>query len=113
VTDDPVFRNLPQEFEVMESHCGQIEWPPTNWSLIATAGPGAKTKTQCLRLNDRYIYAAQFHIEMNGTPETSRQIMQNFLTLAKTWGGYNPNGISTAAPGTKAPPQQPTPNFER
>lgn len=25
---DPVFQGLPREFPVMESHCGQIEWPP-------------------------------------------------------------------------------------
>jgi GMP synthase-like glutamine amidotransferase len=76
----------------MESHCGQIEWPPAGWQLVATAGSGTKTKTQCLRLKDRYIYVAQFHIEMQGTPEVSRTIMQNFLGLAKQWGGWNPHG---------------------
>jgi len=88
VTDDPVFRNLPREFQVMESHCGQIEWPPKGWNLIATAGRDSKTKTQCIRRNDRPIYAAQFHIEMDGTPETSKQIMSNFLAVARAWGGY-------------------------
>ena len=83
---DPVFAGLPQDFPVMESHCGQIQWPPTGWELVATAGPGAKTKTQCLRLKDGCIYAAQFHIEMAGTTETSRQIAANFLALAKRWG---------------------------
>jgi len=98
VTDDPVFKNLPREFQVMESHCGQIDWPPAGWSLIATAGAGTKTKTQCLRMNDRPIYAAQFHIEMDGTPEASKQIMANFLALAKAWGGYNPKGLTLPAP---------------
>jgi len=74
----------------MESHCGQIEWPPDGWDLIMGAGPGTQTKTQCLRVKGRCIYAAQFHIEMKGTPETSRQIASNFLGLAKRWGGYNP-----------------------
>ena len=73
----------------MESHCGQIEWPPAGWELIAAAGPGTQTKAQCLRVKDRFIYAAQFHIEMAGTPKTSRQITSNFLTLAKSWGRYN------------------------
>jgi hypothetical protein len=89
MTDDPVFKNLPREFQVIESHCGQIEWPPTGWSLIATAGQGTRTATQCLRMNNHYIYAAQFHIEMAGTAETSKQIMKNFLSLAKAWGGYH------------------------
>ena len=85
VTDDPVFKDLPREFRVMQSHCGQIEWAPAGWSLIAAAGPGSKTKTQCLRVNGRPIFAAQFHIEMEGTPESSKQIMANFLGLARAW----------------------------
>ena len=66
----------------MESHCGQIEWPPKGWELVATCGQGGKTKTQCLRLKDHVVYAAQFHIEMEGTPESSRTIMGNFLSMA-------------------------------
>lgn len=86
LTSDPVFAGLPAEFRAMESHCGQIEWPPKGWRLIAVGGSDAKTKTQCLRLRHRYIYAAQFHIEMDGAPETSRQIMANFLDLAsRVW----------------------------
>jgi GMP synthase-like glutamine amidotransferase len=85
VEDDVVFRGLPDAFQVMESHCGQLEWPPAGWSLIATAGAGTLTKTQCLRRDGLPIYAAQFHIEMAGTPENSRRIMSNFLTLAKKW----------------------------
>lgn len=87
IGDDPAFRDLPRAFKVMESHCGQIEWPPVGWSLVATAGAGTLTKTQCLRLDNHPIYAAQFHIEMAGTPENSRQIMSNFLALAQEWQG--------------------------
>ncbi len=83
VTNDPVFKDLPTEFQVMESHCGQIEWAPAGWNLIATAGPGSKTKTQCLRTADFPIYAAQFHIEMEGTPTASTRIMSNFLAVAR------------------------------
>jgi hypothetical protein len=98
LADDPVFTGLPREFRSMESHCGQIEWPPKGWLLLATAGAGSLTKTQCLRRQDRPIYAAQFHIEMNGTPESSRQIMSNFLKLAHSWGGYNPQAKPLAPP---------------
>jgi len=83
---DPVFEGLPGEFTAMQSHCGQIEWPPEGWELIASAGEGTKTKVQCLKVKDAPIYAAQFHIEMDGTPETSRRIMSNFLRLAKVAG---------------------------
>jgi hypothetical protein len=80
---DPVFNGLPEEFIAMQSHCGQIEWTPKGWELIATAGSGTRTLTQCLRLKSAPIYAAQFHIEMDGTPETSRIIMSNFLAIAR------------------------------
>ncbi len=83
--DDPVFRALPEEFVVMESHCGQIERAPTGWEITATAGAGTLTRTQCLRRKDRPIYAAQFHIEMAGTPEVSRSIMAAFLEEAGKW----------------------------
>jgi hypothetical protein len=96
--DDPVFRGLPREFRTMESHCGQIGWAPKGWVRIATCGAGGLTKTQCLRVKDRPIYAAQFHIEMEGTLETSRPIMANFLDLAERWGGYNPQAQPLPAP---------------
>ena len=70
IADDPAFEGLhAHEFEIMESHCGQIEYAPKGWVHIVTKGPGGKTNFQCLRVNDRYIYAAQFHIEMAGTPK--------------------------------------------
>ena len=82
---DPVFNGLSEDIEVMESHCGQIEWPPANWQLIATAGSGTLTKVQCIRLRKQPIYAAQFHIEMEGTPTASRKITGNFLRIADGW----------------------------
>ncbi|MBL9128291.1 MAG: hypothetical protein JNL97_11615 [Verrucomicrobiales bacterium] len=85
VGGDPAFAGLESPFLVMESHCGQIEYPPKGWSRVATAGPGTRTLNQCLRRDGRPIYAAQFHIEMTGTPETSRTIMSNFLAIARAW----------------------------
>jgi hypothetical protein len=87
---DPAFAGLPSRFRVMESHCGQIEWAPKGWELIATAGEGTRTRTQCLRLSGRPIYAAQFHIEMAGTPDVSGQIMGNFLEEARRWNDRSP-----------------------
>jgi len=98
LADDPVLEGLPREFEIMESHCGQIEYAPKGWAHIVGKGTGAKTNFQCLRVSDRYIYAAQFRIEMSGTPENSRHIMANFLKLAKAWGGYNPEAKPVAVP---------------
>lgn len=103
VAKDPVFRGLPSEFRLMESHCGQFEWPPQGWELIATCGAGGKTKTQCLRLKDHPIYAAQFHIEMEGTPESSRRILQNFLSLCleASRSPIEPNPTARPAPSSQ------------
>ncbi len=98
VAHDPVFEGLPGIFEVMESHIGQIDYVPKGWVRVVTRGPGALTENQCLRIENRYIYAAQFHIEMDGTSENSRQIMRNFLSLAREWGGYDPAGKAVPAP---------------
>jgi hypothetical protein len=103
VARDPVFEGLAPEFEIMESHCGQIDYVPKGWTRVVTRGRGAHTINQCLRVNDRYIYAAQFHMEKEGTPENSRAIMRNFLTLAKEWGGYNPHGKPVSEPTALAP----------
>jgi hypothetical protein len=51
-------------------------------------------------LEGRYVYAAQFHIEMAGTPENSHRIMANFLALAKSWGGYNDKGMPVKPPAS-------------
>lgn len=85
VGGDPVFRALPDEFPAMESHCGQIDHPPEGWELVATAGAGTLTRVQCIRRRDMPVYAAQFHVEMAGTPETSRAIMGAFLDEAEKW----------------------------
>jgi hypothetical protein len=99
VARDPVFEGLPEVFAINESHVGQIAFLPTGWVRVVTKGPGALTENQCLRVQDRYIYAAQFHMESTkGTLENSRRIMANFLALARQWGGYNPGGKPVAPP---------------
>lgn len=98
VAQDPVLDGLAPVFEIVESHVGQIAYVPSGWDRIVTKGPGAHTENQCLRVQDRYIYAAQFHIELPGTPDNSRRIMSNFLSLAKQWGGYNPAGQPVPRP---------------
>src|SRR5207245_2721493 len=53
LAEDPAFAGLPREFSIMESHCGQIEYPPRGWVLVATKGEGTRTICQCLRVRDR------------------------------------------------------------
>jgi len=85
VREDPVFAGVPLEFLVPEYHCGQLEYVPDGWELIVTKGEGGKSRIQCIRKLDTCIYAAQFHIELDGTPEISELIMTNFLNYAHKW----------------------------
>ncbi|MFM8475701.1 MAG: alpha/beta hydrolase-fold protein, partial [Planctomycetaceae bacterium] len=81
---DPAFEGLPEIFEIVESHIGQINHVPKGWHRLVTKGPGAHTVNQCLRTDDGPTYAAQFHMEMyQSTVETSKQIMSNFLRVAQ------------------------------
>ncbi|MCS7306501.1 MAG: hypothetical protein NZ602_15500 [Thermoguttaceae bacterium] len=98
VARDPAFEGLPELFETMEAHYGQIAYLPKGWVRVVTKGSKGVTENQCIQVADRYIYAAQFHIERPGTPETSQKIMSNFLKAAKRWGGYNPNGKPVPPP---------------
>jgi GMP synthase-like glutamine amidotransferase len=99
VRQDPVLDGLPELFASMESHVGQIDHPPDGWSLLVTAGPGAKTRTQLIKRDGRPIYAAQFHIEMQGTSETSAAIMAGFLAEARRWRSAGSGSGSAGAAG--------------
>ncbi|MBN2021929.1 MAG: discoidin domain-containing protein [Pirellulales bacterium] len=107
--DDPAFAGLPEVFDAPESHVGQMAFVPDAWVRVVEGGPGALTKNQCLRVRDRYIYAAQFHIELPGAPENSRRIASNFLRLAKQYGGYNPEAPPVAPPPPAARQSADTP----
>jgi len=104
VREDPAFKGLPDEFLLPEYHCGQLEYLPAGWDLIVTKGKGGKTWMQCMKKRGTCIYAAQFHIELRGTPEVSRQVMSNFLATAKAWsqehGGKRYAGETAHAPAT-------------
>ncbi len=89
LVDDPVFAGLAEEFLIPEYHCGQIEFLPKGWELLVTKGTSGKTWMQCMRKRGTCIYAAQFHIELQGTPENSQRIMSQYLAYAKAWARNN------------------------
>jgi hypothetical protein len=108
-TRNAAFDGVPDVFEIMESHVGQIGYVPKGWVRLVTRGPGAYTVNQCLRVADVPIYAAQFHMEIyDKTQDVSTRIMSNFLREAKAWGRYKP----AAQPPTSEEPAQPVPAGE-
>lgn len=106
--NDPVLEGVPEVFEIMESHIGQMDFVPPGWTRIITKGPGAHTINQGLRVNTAPIYAVQFHMETFAkTHDVSRTIMSNFLREAKAWGGYHPNATPLAPPTPLSNPSTP------
>jgi hypothetical protein len=97
---DPIFAGLPSsgQFTCQESHCGQVEFLPTGWTLLATHGPGGKTKNQLMKVADKPIYAAQFHIDMGG--EHAKLLAKNFLDVARDWQRRRSQDRAPSAPAT-------------
>src|SRR5690606_18673840 len=40
VAKDPVFEGVPEIFEIMESHVGQMAYVPQGWTRLVAGGPG-------------------------------------------------------------------------
>jgi hypothetical protein len=82
---DPVLEGLPAtgQFTCQESHCGQVDYLPPGWTLLATHGPGGKTKNQLMKVAGHPIYAAQFHIDLGG--DHAKVLAQNFFGVARRW----------------------------
>lgn len=99
VLPDPVLSGLPDPFNLNESHMGELKWLPKSWVLIATKGSKGLTVNQIMRVRNRYIYAAQPHMENGGRDRLS--LCKNFLDLAKSWGGYNPKGKDAPDPADR------------
>lgn len=97
---EPIFAGLPSsgQFTCQESHCGQVEFLPTGWILLATHGPSGKTKNQLMKVADKPIYAAQFHIDMGG--EHARMLAKNFLDVARNWQHRMAQDRAPSAPAT-------------
>ena len=96
--DDPVFKDLPRKFEIVESHCGQVAYLPPGTRTGRHQGTGQPDERSVFSCQGPLHLWGQFHIEMEGTPDNSRRIMANFLSLARQWGGYNPKGKSIPEP---------------
>ncbi|WP_326910892.1 glutamine-hydrolyzing GMP synthase [Sedimentibacter sp. MB31-C6] len=75
LSDDKLFKDIPQDSLCWMSHTDYIEKAPENFEVIA------KTETCpvcAMRNEDKKIYAVQFHPEVEHT-EKGREILNNFL----------------------------------
>ena len=76
VVEDDLFRGLPKEFMVWESHNDEVKEVP-DFAILAMS---ENCKIQAMKHVEKPFYGVQFHPEVNDTEYGSR-ILNNFISL--------------------------------
>ncbi len=77
IAEDDLFRGLPKEFLVWESHNDEVKDAPS-FMILAMSD---NCKIQAVKHVEKPFYGVQFHPEVNDT-EHGSQILKNFVNLA-------------------------------
>ncbi|MBW2967501.1 glutamine-hydrolyzing GMP synthase [Candidatus Woesearchaeota archaeon] len=86
VKDSPLFKGLPQEFDVWMSHADSVVELPPGFEAIAYTENGLIAAMQDV---SRKLYAVQFHPEVDHT-QHGREILENFLKICGAKRTYDP-----------------------
>lgn len=78
IDEDDLFRGLPSEFLVWESHNDEVREAPAFLVLAASDN----CKIQAVKHKSRPLYGVQFHPEVNNT-EHGSEILGNFVNVVK------------------------------
>jgi GMP synthase (glutamine-hydrolysing) len=76
ITEDDLFKGLPKEFLVWESHNDEVKDAPS-FMILAMSD---NCKIQAVKHVKKPFYGVQFHPEVNDT-EHGSQILENFVNL--------------------------------
>lgn len=76
---NPLFEDLPDEFEMMEDHCESISIPP-GFELSATSD---LTVNEAMFHKSKPFFGVQFHPEVSG--ENGRIFLKNFTKLVRLY----------------------------
>jgi GMP synthase (glutamine-hydrolysing) len=76
IAEDDLFKGLPKEFLVWESHNDEVKDVP-NFAVLATS---ENCRIQAVKHVKRPFYGVQFHPEVNDT-EHGSQILNNFMNV--------------------------------
>ena len=76
VKKSPIFKNLPEEIEVQQSHARYVRKAPEEFEIAASS---SKTKIESLFHKEKPIFSTQFHPEKSG--ENGEKIIKNFLEI--------------------------------
>ena len=78
IEEDDLFKDLPKEFLVWESHNDEVKEVP-NFAVLAFS---ENCKIQAVKHLNKPFYGVQFHPEVNNT-EHGSEILQNFVKTVK------------------------------
>jgi GMP synthase (glutamine-hydrolysing) len=78
VEPDDLFKGLPKEFFVWESHNDEVKQAP-DFTVLAMSD---NCKIQAIKHEKRPLYGVQFHPEVNNT-QNGEQILKSFVNIAK------------------------------
>jgi GMP synthase (glutamine-hydrolysing) len=79
--EDEVFKGLPKQFTVWESHNDEVVRMPSGFKVLAHSDSCA---VEAIRMLDRPIFGLQFHPEVENT-EHGYDIFKNFLKVVEDW----------------------------
>lgn len=75
--DDPIFKNINDDFVAPEIHGWAVGDPAEEFEIIANS-----TYVQVQKSTKRMIYGEQFHAEINASYNEGRPFIENFLLMA-------------------------------
>lgn len=79
--EDELFRGLPREFVVWQSHNDEVIKVPEGFQVLAHT---ESCPVEAIKARDRPFYGLQFHPEVENT-EHGYDIFQNFLKVVEEW----------------------------
>jgi GMP synthase (glutamine-hydrolysing) len=79
--EDDLFRGLPKQFTVWESHNDEVTRIPQGFQVLAHS---ESCLAEAVKMLSRPIYGVQFHPEVENT-EHGSEIFQNFLRAVSEW----------------------------
>jgi GMP synthase (glutamine-hydrolysing) len=78
---DDIFKGLPKEFVVWESHNDEVVDLPDNFTVLAHT---ENCPIEAIKVKDKPLYGLQFHPEVENT-EHGYDIFKNFLQVVEEW----------------------------
>ncbi len=79
--EDQLFRGVPREFDVWESHNDEVKTVPEGFEVLAHSDT---CRVEAMCSSKRPLYAVQFHPEVENT-DHGMDIFRNFLRAVEEW----------------------------